>query len=116
MSLQTLGDVQNIEDSACADLLRFSPISQGASPRFYCGYTQASYGPRTDRNLRVETAAGPAERCDHTDLRGVRPWLPSLLSVGEWVFLRLFSSLTFPTISSQTSAGAVEADCHCSVR
>lgn len=61
----------------------------------------------------VEMAAEPAERCAHSGLTGVRPWLPSLLSVGEWVFLRLFSSLTFPTISSQTSAGSMEEDCHC---
>lgn len=43
----------------------------GASPRFYCGFTQTTYGPRTDRNLRFETSAGPAVRCDHTDLRSI---------------------------------------------
>lgn len=69
MSLQTLRDVQNIEASACAGLLRFSVVSQGASPRFRCGFTQASYGPRRDPNLRVETSEASVRGC------------PSLLSV-----------------------------------
>lgn len=115
-------DAQNIVDSACADLLlcnehtRLSLVSHGASPRFCCGFTQASYmGPERAQNLRAETSAGPGDVCDHTALGGVHPWLRPLVSVGEWVFLRLFSSLGFPTISSQNSPSSTE-DCHCSVR
>lgn len=100
----------------CNEHTRFSLVSHGASPRFCCGFTQASYmGPERAKNLRAETSAGPGDLCDHTAPGGVHPWLRPLVSVGEWVFLRLFSSLGFPTISSQNSPSSTE-DCHCSVR
>lgn len=94
MSLQTLRDVQNIEDSACADLLRFSVVSQGASPRFHCGFTQASsHGPRTDPNLR-----------------GVRPWLPLAalgrrMGVPEVVFISDFSHYLFTNLCRLPGGG-----------
>lgn len=67
--------------------------SQQENARWWRGFTASPFWLPSKPRRRCRT-----EWRDHTDLSGIHPWLCSLTSVGEWVFLRLLSSPCFPTI------------------
>lgn len=104
---------------SCCDLVRCSehcglstrgpppckkPVSHGAFPRLCCGFTQASDGPWTVRNLRAGTSTGPGDLCDQPALLGVHPWLllaglGHQMGVPEVVFNSGFSHYRFRGVS-----------------